>query len=282
MGGSPSRPRADQPDGTLVLAGAVCWRNILIAMPNYASLSKAPVVEAIIEIKARMARPTGTDVYAAFQDRWKEKYPTAQQIRFVATHLHFNADAAVTNDVSHSVVGVRLDDEAGQWVVQGKSDGLTVSRLTPYESWERLVAVVQELWPTYVELFRPEAVLRLGVRYINMIPLPDKNAIDLDAVLTAGPKIPAQLSQDLSEFMTRLVLPVSGADSTVTIQQALGAIAGGEAAGKPCVVLDIDAACEQVFGVDSPEMWTKLADLRNAKNLAFFSSLTAPTLEQFK
>jgi len=34
----------------------------------------------------------------------------------------------------------------------------------------------------------------------------------LDAILTAGPKIPAQVLQDLSEFMTRLARLISGAD----------------------------------------------------------------------
>ena len=254
----------------------------LTPMPNYPNLSKAPVVEAIIEIKVRMAQPVGADIYDAFRERLKDEYPTAKKIQFVSTQLNFNADAAFTNDVSQSVVGVRLDDPTGQWVVQGKSDGFTVSRLTPYESWERLVARVRELWPTYVEMFRPEAVLRLGVRYINMVPLPNQSVVDLDAVLTAGPKIPDNLPKDLLEFITRLVIPFSDSGCTVTIQQALGTLAGGMKDGRPCVVVDIDAASEQSFDPGSSELWTRLEALREAKNLAFFNSLTVPTWEQFR
>ena len=228
-----------------------------------------------------MAHPVEVDHFNAFRDRLKNQYPKAQQIRYFASHLQFEADAPLKNDVSHSIVGVRLDDAAGKWVVQGKSDGLAVSRLAPYESWEQLVATVRELWPVYVEIFQPEAVLRLGVRYINMVPLPDQRLHDLDAILTVGPKIPEGLPQEFSEFMTRLVVPMAHNGIVLTIVQATGAATSGVDVGRACIVLDIDASCEQSFGPDWSDMWKKLDSLRDAKNMAFFNSLTKPAWEQF-
>ena len=250
-------------------------------MAAYPYLRNAPVVEAIIEIRARMPSPASAANFDDFRGRLKSKYPKAQQIRFVSSQLQFEGEAGMRNDVSHSIVGVRLDDADEKWVVQGKSDGLTVSRLTPYRSWSDLVTVVRSLWPIYVAVFNPELVVRLGVRYINIIPLPDGRSIDLDSVLTAAPRVPAGLPQDLAEFMSRVVVPMPDNGIVLTITQAPGAAANGRGAGKSGVVLDIDAACEQTFGPDWTSMWTQLEMLRDAKNEGFFRSLTKPTWEQF-
>lgn len=249
-------------------------------MPNYPHLRNAPIAEAVIEIRVRLSEPAVEPNFKVFGDRLKNQYPKVQQIRYFAAQLQFEADVKIKND-TNSIVGVRLDDSDGKWVVQGKGDGLTVSRLAPYESWSQLVETVRALWPVYLEVFKPEAVVRLGVRYINVVPLPEQGPLDLDTILTAGPRVPDGVPQDLSEFMTRIVLPMPDNGIVLTIMQAPGMVASGSSAGKPGVVVDIDAGCDQSFGPDWSEMWTKLDSLREAKNMAFFKSLTQPAWEQF-
>ena len=250
-------------------------------MPPFPHLTKAPIAEAVIEIRVRMSRPVRPDCFAAFSARLKDQFPKAQNIRFLASHLQFDSEEQVKSDVSNSLFGVRLDDTAGKWVVQGKSDGLAVSRLQPYESWDKLIVAVRDVWPVYVEIFQPEAVLRLGVRYINRVPLPMSESLDLDLVLTGAPKIPPALPQGLTQFVTRVVLPIAAHGVVLTIVQALEPSGTDSAGVGGHVVLDIDAACEQSFSPDGPEMWEKLGALREAKNVAFFGSLTEPSWKQF-
>ena len=166
-------------------------------------------------------------------------------------------------------------------MIQAKGDGLAVSRLPPYESWDSLIAEVRKIWPVYVEMFKPEAVLRLGVRYINRVPLTEKEAGDLDLILTGGPKIPPLLPQSLSQFVTRVVLPMAAEGIVLTIAQVLepNISDGPEAVGH--IVLDIDAACEQSFSLDTTEMWKKMGALREVKNVAFFGSLTEAAWRRF-
>ena len=250
------------------------------AKPNYPHLNNAPIAEAVIELRVRMSRPIPDASFEVFRVRLKDRFPRAQSIRFVASHLQFDDENQVKNDVSSTLFGVRLDDAEGTWVVQAKSDGLAISRLPPYESWESLIATAREVWPIYVEVFDPEAVLRLGARYINRVPLEAEN-VDLDAVLTAAPKIPPDLPQSLLQFVTRVVLPMGGDGITVTILQLLEP-ASSEGSRRAHVVLDIDAAYEQAITPKSPEMWGLLEGLRNAKNMAFFGSLTELTLRGFQ
>jgi uncharacterized protein (TIGR04255 family) len=247
----------------------------------FPQLTRAPVAEAVVEIRVRLSRPVGEAEFNSFRDRMKGQFPKAQSIRFVASHLQFGSDEELKNDVSTGLVGVRLDDSEGRWVVQAKSDGLAVSRLPPYESWGGLVATLRALWPAYVEVFQPSSVLRLGVRYINRLMLPNDDQIDLDTLLTAGPKIPPSLPQDLTEFVTRVVFPLPPEGIVLTVLQSLEPATGEVAGRRAHVVLDIDAACEQTMTPDAPEMWERLDSLRHAKNMAFFGSLTEPTWKGF-
>lgn len=129
-------------------------------------------MEAVIEIKTRMAQPVGADTFAAFQERLKGRYPKVQKIRFIASHLRLNTDVAVTNDVSDSVFDVRLDDAAGQWVVQGKSDGLTVS--------QRLAdspASSQNREPT------PKPMKHTSLNRAVLLPVPPRTAMRMTPVI---------------------------------------------------------------------------------------------------
>ncbi|MCM0608374.1 MAG: TIGR04255 family protein [Ideonella sp. WA131b] len=250
-------------------------------MQSYPHLTKAPVAEAVIEIRVRLSRPVVQADFNAFRDRLKDQFPKDQNIRYVASHMQFGSDEELKNDVSTGLIGVRLDDQEGRWVVQAKSDGLAVSRLPPYESWDGLVATLRELWPVYVEVFEPSAILRLGVRYINRVPLPDAENVDLDALLTAGPKIPPLLPQTLTQFVTRVIFPLPDEGIVLTVLQSLEPAPGDVVGRRAHVVLDIDAACEQTMSPNAIEMWGRLDSLRDAKNMAFFGSLTEPTWKAF-
>jgi len=248
---------------------------------SYPHLTKAPVAEAVVEIRVRLSRPVVQADFDAFKDRLKDQFPKAQTIRYVAAHMQFGSAEELKNDFSTGLIGVRLDDREGRWVVQAKSDGLALSRLPPYESWDGLVATLLTLWPVYVEVFEPSTVLRLGVRYINRVPLPDAENIDLDSLLTAAPKIPPSLPQTLTQFVTRVILPLPAEGIVLTVLQSLEPAPGDIAGRRAHVVLDIDAACEQTMTPTAPEMWGRLSSLRDAKNMAFFGSLTEPTWKGF-
>ena len=104
----------------------------------------------------------------------------------------------------------------------------------------------------------------------------------MDTVLTAGPKIPPDLPQNLTQFVTRVVLPMQTEGIVLTVLQSLQPAAADGSLGPAHVVLDIDAACEQTIAPDSTQMWERLEALRDAKNMAFFGSLTEPTWRSFQ
>ena len=164
-------------------------------------------------------------------------------------------------------------------IVQAKNDGLVVSRLPPYDSWETLIAEVRSLWVVYFKVFAPSSVMRLGVRYINRIDLEYVDGrIDFDTVFTAGPQIPPGLPQTLETFATRIVMPMPDQHATLAIVQALEA---PTVDGTHTALLDLDAFTNTLMKPDTQEIWDQLDRLRKVKNTAFFESLLKPIWEKY-
>lgn len=249
-------------------------------MRSHPHLTKAPIAEAAIEIRAALALPVPEELFSKFHQLNAKKYPTHHAIRFIASHIQIEKEPTARTDTSMSLIGARLESGDKKTVVQAKSDGLTVSRLEPYESWEALIAEVRLLWSVYGEVFTPSAVVRLGVRYINRIPLSYIDGrIDLDDVFTAGPKIPPALPQTLEQYATRIVLPFEKEQATLAIVQALDPPI---ASGPHSALLDLDAFTNTAMKPDTDSMWNQLEALRGVKNDAFFGSLHTKIWEAFR
>jgi uncharacterized protein (TIGR04255 family) len=235
-------------------------------------LPNAPIFEATIELRVASASPFPDGAYGAFRERTADKYPLHSNMRFVAPRITLEDAAEVHAIVTTSVIGVRVESSDRRNVVHAKKDGLTVSRLAPYSSWDDLVAEARTLWPIYLELFRPVKVIRLGTRYINHIVLPVEERIDLDEVFTAGPKIPPALPQVVSEYATRVVVDIATHNATVAVVQGLG-LPPPLGAGPTVATLDIDAFSGYHYAPESARVWEQLEQLHAVKNMAFFGSL---------
>lgn len=234
----------------------------------------------MIELRVRLARPAPADIRQRMSASLGEDWPKVADIRFVLAELRVDGDDLPSSNVGASVVGVRFDSADGRWVVQAKSDGLTISRLRPYESWEALRSKLDEVWPKYREVFEPEYVTRLGVRFINRFSL-GRDVIDLDDVLTAGPKIPPTLPQTFLNYSSTVVVPLVELQAAVSIHQTTELVPSSESAAEVFLILDVDAFSEQSLPIDDPRVWEQLEKLRIAKNMAFFGALKETTLGRF-
>lgn len=248
---------------------------------EYSKLSKAPIVEAVIELKVRLPGNADLSRLGAFREELSQQFPVSRDIQMLQARLQFDAEKGPQQSLETGTLGVRLESQDTKWVIQARADGVSISRLAPYDRWESLLEHVRHIWPVYVRALAPEAVVRLGVRYINRIEV-SAEAIDFDRVLTKGPKIPDDLPQALAEFYSRIVIPMIDERATLVLVQALDPGPPSASGTLPGVILDIDAFSEQPFEVDSLEIWGKLETLREIKNRAFRTSLTADTLESLK
>ena len=240
-------------------------------------LSRAPVVEAAIELRARFDAPVADSCFGRFRELLADSFSGHQNIRFIAPNVLIGDEGLnVSASVTTSLIGVRLENAEKTMVVQAKNDGLTVSRMTPYTSWPALIGEVRTLWGHYSQTFRPTEVVRVGARYINRIELPE-TVVDFDVLFTAGPKVAPALPQGLAQFLTRMVIPIEAHRAILTLIQSFQSTPGGA----PAVMLDIDAGCPIPMSPEGDDIWAQLEELRSVKNQAFFGSLHQKAWERY-
>lgn len=249
-------------------------------MSPFPHLSKAPIVEAVIELRVAAERPAEV---ASLEEAVKPlggEFPVKQKIRHLTSTLVFGSDGQAEQQNSATPVGVRVESADHLQVVQFRPDLMAVSLVRRYSRWDELVVLTERVWTSFAKAVSPKVVHRLGVRFINRIEVRDGQ--DIDQILTAGPRVPNGLPQSISEFSTRILVPMAEQDCFVTVSQSLDNRPPGTEASTSAIMIDIDAFSEVSLAADWRIIGQRLECLRLAKNMAFFSCLRPGVLETLK
>ncbi len=246
-------------------------------MPDWPRFPNAPIVEALLDIRAKLPNDINLDRLAAFQDEIKESYPRRNERRVWTAQVKLGDAVEVQEQGPIATDGFIFTSKDGLRTIQARLDGFTFNKLKPYDSWEPLRDEAKSHWRRYLAIARPEIVSRIALRYINriMIPLPIK---DFKEYIQTVPEIAPALPQGLAGFLMRLVIPVEKYHSTAIVTETM------EAPQNELLpwILDIDVFREGVFAVNNDEIWDILEQLRELKNEIFFQSTTAKAKELFK
>lgn len=233
--------------------------------------SKAPIKEALIDVRA--AATADLSALRALAAELVQRYPLLTERVQWGMQMSLAAGEAHATAAPPTPTGLLLYTEDRSKAVQLRQDGFAVSQLEPYESWERLLEVVRELWPLYAAAARSRNVTRIAVRYINRLELP--GGPPLSHWFDVLPLVPASVGSEPAEFYLRTVhLRVEdGAISVLQLAQELR-----RPTDPRVVLLDLDCFFD---GLDlepaSDELWQRLDGLRERKNGLFFGSVTTAT-----
>lgn len=235
--------------------------------------SRAPIVEAVIDIKVVYASGKTTCVNSETASAFKATFPRGQPILEVSMGFSSGKDGAVTPmSTAAEAAGWRLSNESESRILQIRPQGFTYSHLPPYTQWEVFGAEVRPLWEKFVETCAPVRVTRIAMRYINLLKLPG-GPVDLKDYLNLHPQIPATMEPlDGLLMQVRSKLPEVSDNGRFVIT-----LAPAQASAEPDVtpfVLDLDVFCEESFEPSDSRLWTVLQKLRDAKNRLFEASLT--------
>lgn len=238
-------------------------------MEEYQSLKKAPITEALIDIRVKLRPEIDVKDIDSIHEPIKTEYPEKQEQRISQIQFELKAGEDLVKPVSSQIIGYRFISSDKKQIFQAGLDGFTLSRLYPYVNWEELRNEAHKLWLLYKEITQPDLITRVALRYINnlSIPLPMR---DFSDYLTAPPIVPDGLPQGVSSFLTRVVIHEPSIGSNAIITQALEQVVG-EAAP---VILDIDVFKLRPEGIEEKEAWDTIEKLRHFKNKIFFKSIT--------
>lgn len=209
-------------------------------------------------------------------DGYEQKGPIFQlQTTWAVT----KEEGARNRSQSHEL-GVRLHSPDEKFVLQVRTNGFTLSRLEPYETWENLVAEARRLWTIYNGGLEPEAIIRVATRFINQLKLPMKPGERFQEYLTKPPDVPEELPQGVLGFMQRMVILHPELDARTNLIQLLQE--GVTPADHVPIILDIDVYKMVNLPPETEDAWNLLGELRIFKNAVFFASLTEKAVELFE
>lgn len=243
---------------------------------GFPHLAHAPVVEAVIHWQARAEALPDSEALADELAKALPSYPR----RTPQYELHFEARSAKDGTAESSQrrrwQGIRCMSEDNGYVAQFTVDGLAVSRMTPYENWNRFVHEALDLWGIYERLAKPSEIQRLGVRYINRIQ--PVAIAELKEWLTLPPVAPGELDWPVREFFFQKGYDLPQLGVNVNLIQTFQP---GSESSTGSLIIDVDASSGQL-PTDRESINRKLIELRWAKNKTFFSTLIPTAIEQLK
>ena len=137
-------------------------------MPDWERFPKAPITEALLDIRTTLPPRIDLQRLAGFHDPIKTAYPGRQQRTSwqASVQVKEGGTAFASREAPDGFLFTSPD---GRQIVQARLDGFTFNRLKPYDTWEVFRAEARRLWARYVEVAEPEAVSRIALRYINRI-----------------------------------------------------------------------------------------------------------------
>jgi len=193
-----------------------------------------------------------------------------------------------TNGADHgaksTAIGRRVERiDGAPYVLQCRGSGFTLSRLSPYGQWADLRQEAVRLWELFSATVGAVRITRIAVRYVNEIKLalPIRDFSDF---LTCPPRVPDELPQGISAFLSRIVVPDEAMNCVSVVTQAYeGPPAETPTGPTITVLLDIDVSrIVSLIAEDMREVWNGLDVLRDQKNKMFFGHLTETAVETYE
>lgn len=244
---------------------------------NFPKLGSPPIAEAVIDFRVRLEKKIEVESLLKFEERVKGKYTLRDKTREAHVALPVGNEDRPQSSISSRVIGYNFESTNKEYVIQLGLEGLTISRLPHYTTWEDFLNEAKVIWGHFSKIVGSVTITRSALRYINRLELPGPS-VDFDEYLTAPPQIPPGLPQHLVEFISRNIIPVEEAKAAIILTQAFRPVFTGNVLP---VILDIDVFSEREINAIDGQQWEVLETLRILKNRAFFNSITPKTLELF-
>jgi len=247
----------------------------LPATGSRAHYSRAPILEAVIDIHVRLPADVGLEALSTIP--WDDAGRYSVRLPRFRGDIRFQTDARTpVVSAEQTQIGFVSRDEDRKQVVQSRLDGYAFSKLAPYERWEPFCEEARSLWKKYCEVTHPLGITRIAVRYINRLELP-LPFDDFREYLRTYPEVSSDLPQGLSAFLLQIKIAQDDLpDGMLILNEGLMESSRPDVAP---VLLDIDLFRPVVFSAQGDEVWAAIEQLHQRKNSVFEACITDKTRE---
>ncbi len=251
-------------------------------MPSRSSapkpLAHPPAVEVIFGLQC--VTPDDLDQEAvgkALTASLPSGFTVERQVDHVNIAVKGDGKGQVEHTQSQAWSGVKVVNTDGTVAGHFMRFGAFVN-FTQYRGFEDGIGVVRTLWEAYCKAFTPQQVMRLSIRYINVLKLPfDTNdKVQLDRYFKVLLTFPEELSTDMTHFHHQIVIrdPKTGMPARVMISSMK------EEGDQLHVAFDNEGYREGQWVPDDNRIWQEFEAVRDWTYHIFKTTLTPECLEQ--
>jgi uncharacterized protein (TIGR04255 family) len=237
---------------------------------------RPPITEAVVEL--RLANPIEIEQVDKIRDRLTEEYPVPPQI---VQNVSIISGPGDQNRAQVDFAAYRMSSaDAANIAIVGRTQ-FAASRLAPYTSWEEFIGDARRNWAVWRKVAGWREVIRVGVRYINRIdvPNPDEKPVPIDRYLAFRPLFPTfEGWRGVETFAINGAMLIANSPFKVILNAG--------STPSPMVrttsfLLDIDISQEGSLPHNDDALWALIDEIRPIKNRIFEASITDSSRELF-
>ena len=163
-----------------------------------------PVVEALCECFFQNSAWDST-IPGTFYEQVKAEFPKKSELKRTDVHIHLGP-SETTTQTALTESRTRFSSQDDTRLVQVERDLVVVNQLKPYPQFEAWRPLVISMVKHYNELAKPQAIVRIGVRYINRIVVPVEGH-EMANYFKLYPEVPTELGGAHGTFFMRVQIP---------------------------------------------------------------------------
>lgn len=244
---------------------------------SFPQLKSPPIHEAVLDVRVRARPGAGTGDFSSLPKALGHIFPTAEVMHSLEARIEFTPGGTSRARTSAlNQVGLLFKSADGSFILQSRIDGMTLSRLKPYNGFDEFFKVFVKCWDVYLKALQPTGATRLAMRYINRFDVPSSG--ELAAYLTKVPDSPVDDAQ-FTAFFHRDHYRFADSKFSSNVSTALEPSIDGTSS---TIMIDVDVFREGLLGAESQELMSIFSQLRTLKNRVFFSLLAPAALERFE
>jgi uncharacterized protein (TIGR04255 family) len=248
-------------------------------MPEISHLSRAPIVEALVNFQANAARLWQPEqLRSAFAAKWPV-HTEIQEIRPLEINLTQTPDGPLPPEVKSHIQGLMFRSKTQTSVHQARRDGYAFSKLAPYEDWLALETSAFAGWEDFKGILEPEELNAVAVRFINRMEFP-QDGFKLSRYFTTPPVPPPGLNWKFHGFMHHTLYAVD--ESQCMVQAIIKPEFLQAPAGPFPFTLDVEITLKESLPALGRDVREVLNEMHDLKNKAFFHLLTEEALQLYK
>ncbi|MFV1966515.1 MAG: TIGR04255 family protein [Pirellulaceae bacterium] len=237
----------------------------------------APITEAIIDLRVALREGLPLDVLRQISNDAAKEYSVVEQTIEAAGMLQVQPGISASASAKQKHTGFRFTSREKKYILQRRLDGFTFSRLAPYESWKPFRDEAKQLWSHYRETVEPNEIIRLAVRYINRIDIPQP--CELKDYFRTSPEVSEDLPQQLAGFFMQLRIAQDDIGCELLINQTIAPPPRDDVIS---VILDLDLFRKDNVAQNESQIWDFFEAIHARKNDVFEACITDKTRELFR